>query len=123
MDLTVGLLIVAGLFLLILVPYLVLEGAGARRTATRGSRGSSHAATAISDLMWAFATRSPVWTRRGGCGADGRSAKRACRAVHVVRRRGYRKGSDPSLLAFSTSASIHFWNSSALWTVTNPRIR
>ena len=76
MELTTGLLIGVGLFLGIL------------------------------DLLWAFATRSRVSTRRGA-----RGDKPA----------GYLNGSGALCsLLFSSS---HFWNSSAGWTMTNPRIR
>jgi hypothetical protein len=35
----------------------------------------------------------------------------------------YRKGSAAAPACSATASSSHFWNSSALWTVTMPRIR
>lgn len=57
MELTTGLWIVAGLFLFLAVPYLVFE---IRRSKQHGHTWFTFKprGTAISELMWAFATRS-----------------------------------------------------------------
>ena len=71
MELTTALALGIGLFLGILAPYLVLEirrGKSARPHVVH--LASSHAGTAISDLMWAFATRSRVWMRRAARGTN-----------------------------------------------------
>ena len=58
MELTTGLVVGVGLFLLLLVPFLVFAIRRGRAHGHTWFTGSSHAATAISALMWVFATRS-----------------------------------------------------------------
>ena len=98
----------------LLVPYLVWEINRGKARGHRGSRGSKSAATAISDLMWAaFLTRNQVETKRRARGG------RPGEAGHTDA--SYRNGS--GALCSLLVASNHVWNSSAVWTVTNPRIR
>ena len=121
MDLATGLWVGVGLFLLLLVPYLVWE---IRRGKARGhtwftwfkERGHSDIGPDVGGVR-VHETRCRRGARRAALEARP-SRPNAKRRSGMTR---YRKGS--GALCSLLVVSIHVWNSSAVWTVTNPRIR
>ncbi len=117
MDLATGIWVGSALFLLILVLYLVWEI----------RRGKKHGHTWFtwfkprghSDVGAMMRSSAPF--DEAGCSLDAR--RRAALASSLAQCDGgaYRKGS--GALCSAICCSNHVWNSSAVWTVTNPRIR
>ena len=86
-----GVIVGIGLFLLLLVPYLLWESGEGRPGATRGSRGGSRLATATSDLIQGPGRRRPgASIRRATRGSetsrvDGLSSEAGTRPARLTR--------------------------------------